>query len=268
MTPSLATSMTPVPISLVPAFGLGLAALLCVCGPILIAGWWRRRTGAPIVAFFYGALIFIIFQPVLRLPWQIPLGNWARNHEAMQVPFLVFSAFTAGVFEEVGRWVGYRTLLRRDRRIRTGVMYGLGHGGAEAILLVGVNLMGLLVIWILASLGQIVDPHLLDTIRTQTATLSFGTTQLAIVERASAIAMHVGLSLIVLQVVVRGQWRWLAMAIAIHMVIDLAAVVLLRQLHLDPWLVELGIAAAGATILYFGARVACGTGSATTATQA
>jgi uncharacterized membrane protein YhfC len=247
--------MTPILISLAPAFGLGLAALLCICGPILIAGWWRRRTGAPIVAFFYGALIFIIFQLVLRLPWQIPLGVWARNHEALRVPFLVFSAFTAGVFEEVGRWVGYRTLLRRDRRIRTGVMYGLGHGGAEAILLVGLNLMGLLVIWILASVGQIDNPLLLDTIRAQTATLRFGTTQLAVVERASAMATQVGLSLIVLQVFVRGQWRWLAMAIAMHMGIDLAAVVLLRQLHFDPWLVESGIAVAGATILFLGARV-------------
>jgi uncharacterized membrane protein YhfC len=238
------------------AAALGLAGLVCIAGPFLLAIWWRRRTAAPMRAFFYGALIFVVFQLVLRLPWQIPLAVWARAHPGVWLPVAVFSALTAGLFEEIGRWVGYRTLLRGDHSMRTGVMYGLGHGGIESVLVVGTNLIGLMIVWILVLHGEIADARVVDAVRAQIASLDLWTMLLTVVERASTLAIHVGLSLIVLQVFVRRQWRWLAIAVAIHAVVDFTAVFLVHGAQLAAWLVEVVIAAAAAAILYLGLQLA------------
>ncbi len=95
-------------------------------------------------AFGAGALVFLVSQVILRLPWQIPLGRWVQEHQEWLIPFLLLSSLTAGLFEETGRWAGYRYLLK-ERSLRIGVMFGLGHGALEAILLAGLPLAGLLV---------------------------------------------------------------------------------------------------------------------------
>ncbi|WP_254615232.1 hypothetical protein [Burkholderia pyrrocinia] len=51
----------------------GVVALLV---PALLAAAWRRRTQAPLRVFFYGMLTFFVFQPVLRMSWQVPLYRW------------------------------------------------------------------------------------------------------------------------------------------------------------------------------------------------
>jgi uncharacterized membrane protein YhfC len=219
-------------IPLVPsaAAGLALAALFCILGPPLVALLWQRRTGSPWRAFGWGAVVFLVFQVALRFPWQLPLARWANAHPVWMTSFLVFSSFTAGLFEETGRWVGYRTVLRSDRNPRAGVMFGLGQGGLEAILLVGLPLAGLLVAWGMAASGKISSAPTLAAIRQQTHALGFFSTQLAVVERASAMAMHVGLALIVLQTFTRRSRRWLFLAILIHGAVDAAGVLVAGRL--------------------------------------
>jgi uncharacterized membrane protein YhfC len=233
------------------AAGLAIAGGICFAGPILLALWWRRRTGAPLSAFGAGALIFFVAQVVFRFPWQIPLARWIQGHPELLLPFLIFSSLTAGIFEETGRWVGYRYLLR-ERTRRTGVMMGLGHGGLEAILLVGVPLLGLLVAWVLASRGMIAPGPALEAVRRQTSSLRFWNVQLAVLERASGMATHVGLSLVVLQVWMQGSLRWLFLAIGLHFAVNAVGATLLHQLHVPPVLAELVFAALAVAVLVLG----------------
>jgi uncharacterized membrane protein YhfC len=208
--------------------------------------------------FGAGALVFFVAQIVLRFPWQIPLGRSVQGHREWVVPFLLFSAFTAALFEEAGRWVGYRYLVRDERTRRTGVMFGLGHGGMEAILLVALPLAGLLVAWVMASRGMIPPGPALDAIGRQTAALGFWSVQLATVERASAMALHVGLALIVLQVWLRGSLRWLILAIGIHFAVNALGALLLHGLHLSAMLAELMVAVMALGVLAAGWRLSRG----------
>lgn len=237
------------------ATGLALAAGFCLVAPVVAALWWHRRSGAPLRAFGIGALVFFVSQVVLRLPWQIPLGRWVQGHPEWLIPFLLFSSLTAGVFEETGRWLGYRHLLTVERSRRVGIMFGLGHGALEAILLAGVPLAGLLVSWVLAAQGRL-SPVAVDAIRQQTAALDFWKIQLAALERASAIAVHVGLALVVLQIWKRGGLRWLAVAIVLHFAINATAALLVLKLQLSPWLGELVLVAMAAAVLTLGLRLA------------
>src|SRR5215469_1559813 len=154
-----------IPLDSTVAVSMAVAALVCIGGPFLVALLWHKRTGAAWNAFGWGMAVFVLFQVVLRLPWQVPLARWAHAHQEWRIPFLLFSALTAGLFEEVGRWVGYRTVLRTERNARAGVMYGLGHGGIEAILFAGLPIAALLVAWFLTAGGLIPPGHALDALR-------------------------------------------------------------------------------------------------------
>lgn len=237
------------------ATGLALAAGICLIGPILAALWWHRRSRAPLTALGAGALVFFVSQIILRLPWQIPLGRWVQEHSEWLIPFVLFSSLTAGLFEETGRWVGYRYLLSKERSRRIGVMFGLGHGALEAILLAGLPLAGLLVGWVMAARGLVPAGPALDGIRQQVAALDFWKVQLAALERASAMAVHVGLSLIVLQVWLRGGIKWLLLAILLHFAVNAVAAILVLRLQLSPVIGELVLVVMAAAVLTLGWRL-------------
>lgn len=239
------------------ALSLSMAALICLLGPLALAYWWRDRTSLSFRVFGWGAVVFFVSQIVLRLPWQVPLSRWVlANHRSWTVVFLVFSGLTAGLFEEVGRWVGYRTVLKTERSRNAGVMYGLGHGGCESILLVGLPILALLVASVLAAAGTISRPSVLEAIREQAAALTGWGAQLAVIERASTIASHVGLSLIVLQAFTRRNNRWLVLAILLHAAIDAIAALSVQSLHIPTLYVELVIGVVALGILWTGVRLA------------
>jgi hypothetical protein len=79
MTTMQVVSPAPVLFDPAAATGLAVAAGICLIGPILAALWWHRRSGTPLAAFGAGALVFLVSQVILRLPWQIPLGAGCKS---------------------------------------------------------------------------------------------------------------------------------------------------------------------------------------------
>jgi uncharacterized membrane protein YhfC len=234
------------------ALSISLAAIVCLLGPFVLGILWRQRTAAAPRAFGWGMAVFAVAL-ILRL-WQFPLGRWIHSaHPSWTMWFVMVSACTAGVFEEVGRWVGYRTVLRNERSQRVAVMFGLGHGACESILLVSLPMVGLLIAWVFAAQGRIAAGPATQAIQQQLEALGAWGVQLAVIERASAIVLHVGLSLIVLQAFTRGDRAWLLLAIGLHAVVDASAVVLNR--YLPALHTELIIAVAAVTVLYAGLRL-------------
>jgi uncharacterized membrane protein YhfC len=213
------------------AAALALAAVVTTLGPMAVALWWNRRSGAPMSVWGAGALVFVVSQCVLRLPWQIPLGIWMgpRIHGSWWLSFawIAASSLTAGLFEEVGRWGGYRWLVKKERSYRTGVMFGLGHGGIEAMLLVGLGLFGTLVTYILLATTPSVmklPPETLDKVVGVMAALHPTDFVASVAERVMALTFHVACSLLVLRCFVGGTKWWLALAVLMHFLADFIAV--------------------------------------------
>ena len=243
------------------------AGLVALLAPAWLAAAWRHRTQVPLRVFFYGMLTFFVFQPVLRMSWQIPLYRWLAHDPRWHLPMLVFAALTAGLFEECGRWVAFRYLLPKRHDAPTAVMLGLGHGGLEAMLLVGVGFLALGTAYLLAHAGVVVPEGVQSLVGSQFAGMTLASPVLALLERTSALAAHVGLSLIVLQTFVRGTKRWLVYAIALHFVFDLVVVLLTRYWHVDTVLVEATLFVCSAVLLLLGirwSRRAAGAGGAST----
>lgn len=213
-------------------FSWGIAACLATSaavasfGPLALAFWVRRRFGVGLLPFVLGALTFIVSQCVLRLPWQIPLGLWVTRriagHPWEQVAWLSASALTAALFEEVGRYVAIRLLVKGERSFRVGVMMGVGHGGIESMLLVGVSLGVTTLLYV--ALGRGVSLGM-DAATTAKVSESFAylTPAGALaggVERVLSVPFHVGMSALVMEGFLRNQRKWLAWAICLHFASD------------------------------------------------
>lgn len=89
--------------------------------------------------FLLGAACFIISQPLLRLPILQSLQkstDFALLCTLNPLPAGIIIAFSASVFEEGFRFLFKRFLLRPDRcGISQPIIFGLGHGIAEAVMI-------------------------------------------------------------------------------------------------------------------------------------
>ena len=213
-----------------------VAIVFAILYPLVLAILARRRLGISWRYFGYGALIFFLFQLISRVPLVTILGNVLAPQLASSRVFLLFwliaLPLTAALFEEIGRYVGYRWLMRKEEKTwDKAVMYGLGHGGLESIVLVGgLGLISLVNILVLSSINLNILPasqhaqvlQQLAAIHAQPAWFPL----LGAWERLWGIPFHVAMSVVVLQVFRRGQIRWLWLAVLLHTLLDLSATLL------------------------------------------
>lgn len=218
-------------------------ALIVIAHARLKVGW--RYAG-------FGALIFFTFQIITRVPLiqilQYFLLPTIKSSRPLLIAFLLFAALTAGIFEEVGRYLGYRWFMGHEEKTwAKGVMYGLGHGGLEsAVLVAGLSGVTLLNVWLLTSTNLgIVPAAQRATAISQLSALAAQPAWLPLLggwERVCAITAHVMFSLVVLQVFRRGSLGWLWLAIGLHTLLDGVTVLIPQFVHLgavgNPLLVE------------------------------
>lgn len=214
-------------------------AFLMMLWPLLIAHFfdraYRRRLDWALLAV--GATTFLLSQ-VGHIPfnWLI-LQKWellpALDEPQGLIALALFAGFSAGLFEEVARYIVLRYWARDVRDWGNGVMLGLGHGGFEAFVL-GVLVVINGYIMLVSSQGRldaIMSPEQTVLVSQQLSILTEQPAYMLLLgaaERLMAICLHVSLSLLVLQRFVRGQWVWLPVAILWHALAD-AVVVLMAS---------------------------------------
>src|SRR5690242_13519875 len=112
MLSSVALSLAAVQVN--PGFiaSLAVAFIFSLGYPLVLAIIAHRRLKVGWRYFGFGALIFFVFQIITRVPAVFILQNvFARQLQTsttFRISWLVILALTAGLFEEVGRYVGYR----------------------------------------------------------------------------------------------------------------------------------------------------------------
>lgn len=116
---------------------------VCLILPVLVLIFFARKNrGQGIVsAWLLGAAGFFVTQILIRLPILTVLQNqpWFLTFAQSNLFAYAFTlAFTAGLFELAGRFVVAK-LLQKNLTFRRSLAAGLGHGGIEAILLVGMT---------------------------------------------------------------------------------------------------------------------------------
>jgi len=191
--------------------------------------------------YWFGAALFIIAQ-ILHIPFNIFLDRLFKTGSLPLPPEqyqLIFSAIilglSAGLFEEITRYIGLRWWAKDARTWSKGVLFGAGWGGIEAIIFFVVTmLLNYVVFTVLRSvdLSAILPPE-------QQAPLVQGLDMfwnvtwydslLGALERMLVLPIQVAMTIIVLQVFLRGQSRWLWLAILWHALLDAVSVYSVRM---------------------------------------
>lgn len=218
-----------------------LTFLAVIALPIVVAHRFQARFGPGWGLFGIGAATFVAAQ-VLHIPFNLVIQQSGLLPDDTDkivnlVVVALFLGASAGFFEEGARFLAYRFWAKRARRWRDGVMMGLGHGGIEAILLVGIaglaNLF-IFIAWQNGGMQELVPSEQADLMQQQVDALfsrAWYLVPLAFVERVSALTVHVAMSLLVMQVFVRNQWRYWFAAFGLHTVLNASAVILLGLLR-------------------------------------
>lgn len=184
---------------------IGLQALLVtvlVCAVCII---WKKKNNEPFELFLIGAATFFISAMILEnIPKVFILSIPSVKNKAF-LTVIIASAF-AGVFEETGRFIAFRTAMKKNHEKKNAVTYGIGHGGFEALLLIGISAVTYIVMGIMINAGNIdkITGELDDASKALVIEQLKGISQttipaalLGIVERISAITLHISLSVLV-----------------------------------------------------------------------
>lgn len=221
-----------------------IALVFVILYPLILAIVVRRRLQVSWRYFGYGALIFFLFQLITRVPLVLWLQNvlepQLKASMVLSLAWIIVLALTAGLTEEIGRYLGYRWFMKREEKTwNKAVMYGLGHGGFESIALVG----GLLLVTVInvlylsntrlnslpAAQGEVVAQ--------QFAAINaapFWTPLIAVWERVWTVPFHIGASVLVLQVFRQQRFFWLWLAVLLHAAVDFVGPVLNLWLGSNP----------------------------------
>ncbi len=214
-----------------------LAALSFIV-PLLLALIWKMRYRKSIIPTFVGMLIFITFAIGLEsvphmffLRVNSPVSRFITNNP---IVYAVYGGFMAALFEEAGRYIAYRFLMMKYDYKESAVAYGIGHGGVECMIVLGVAQLQNYTYAQLINSGKI--DSMKSVIKGKQAQEAFGTAIEAIknmtvsdcvwagIERISAMALQIALSILVYKAVkVSGQRHYLLIAGILHMIADIPA---------------------------------------------
>ncbi len=237
---------------------LAACILMAICGvvlPILLVLVWKKKTDQPLKTVLIGAVTFFVFAIILEsFPKLILLqSNNPLGKAIVSNPYLysAIGALLAGIFEETGRLVAYKVFLKNNQDRMTALTYGIGHGGFEAMyILAGIGLSYF-------TYGVMINGGEFDQIVAQAASVSaeqaeaikaipdtiaqitYGYAVISVVERVSAVMIHIACSIVMFQAAHEKGKLWLyPVAICIHASIDLIAAFYQVGLITNLYLVE------------------------------
>ena len=229
---------------------MGLALASSIALPVGLCIYFRKSKKADLLPFFVGCGVMILFAFVLesfahRLILNSKLGPaitgniWAYG---------LYGGFMAGLFEETGRFLAFQTILRKKQgNDANALMYGAGHGGIEAFILLGIT-----------SVNNILYSVLINTGKTEVLTVAvageaLGQVEEAVraliatpswyfllgsVERVLAVILHISFSVLVWFAAKKKNRVYLyPAAILLHLVVDTGSAVLAGK-NASPFLIE------------------------------
>ena len=212
-----------------------LEGAFIVAGVVGFAMWLSQRYHVRWRTWVWGAVAFGIAQ-LVRSPVLLGITALSDNLGLNLNPAAVFwlntlvLSLTAGLFEETARYCVLRWFDKDARTWQDSLMFGTGHGGMEAILIIIPTVMTNLV---LLSTGDNMLRQLQSSAPDQAQQLASALalvrgTQwyepfLAVWERVTAISIHIAATLLIMRAIVKHAPRpiyWWGAAVLFHTLVD------------------------------------------------
>lgn len=238
--------------------GIIFSLCISIALPVVLLIVVHKKTKARMAMAVIGAATFFLFAMVLeQILHAVVLGVGGERITGNIWIYGLYGGLAAGLFEEVGRFVAMRFAMKKQLNLPNALMYGVGHGGIEAILIVGLASVSNLVTSIMinagtleASLGALDQATKEATLTQLSALWTTPSYQffLSGIERIVAVTLHIALSVLVFQAVKLGKKRYWFLAFAIHVGVDFATVIAANYLNLVLVEVMLAVLVAGVVV--------------------
>ena len=248
-----------------------ITIILMVAIPVAFFLYWRRKhkEQTNISYLIAGILGFIVSARMLELGVHYfciladnPVSRFMKGNTPA---YVLYGTIMAGVFEECGRHIVLKYIMKKNRTRENAVLYGIGHGGIEILAILLPSMITYLVIAVLFSSGDV--EHALSSLKIteETAAAALPSIQAAaafdyammamnVMERLLAMLLHIGLTVIVYYGVINAKKGCLPAAILLHMLMDTFAALYQRG-AVPLWSVEVWAALWTAVIGFIAARL-------------
>ena len=237
---------------------LTITVILMIAIPVCFFICWRRkhREQTKISWLIAGAAGFVISARMLEVGVHYfcivadnPVSRFINGNTAA---FVLYGITMAGIFEECGRLIILKYILKKDRTRENAVIYGIGHGGIEILTVLLPAMILYLAIAVMFFQGDMEAALKTLNITEETAAAVLPSVQAAaafdyammamnVMERLLAMLIHIGLTVIVYYGVVNAKKLCLPAAILLHMLADTFPALYQRGI-LPLWAVEIWIA--------------------------
>ena len=257
--------------SSVPA--LIITIILMVAIPVAFFLYWRRKhkEQTNISYLIAGTIGFLVSARVLELGVHYfciladnPISRFINGSTAA---YVLYGTIMAGVFEECGRHIILKHIMKKNRTRENAVLYGIGHGGIEIVAILLPLMITYLAIAVLFSQGDV--ENALSSLKITeenaaaalpsvqaAAAFDYGVMALNVIERLLAMLVHIGLTVIVYYGVVNSKKICLPTAIVLHMLADTFPALYQRSV-LPLWAVEVWGAVWAGAIVFIAGKLFC-----------
>lgn len=237
---------------------LTITVILMIAISVCFFICWRRKhkEQTKISWLIAGAAGFVISARMLEMGVHYfcivadnPVSRFINGNTAA---FVLYGITMAGIFEECGRHIILKYILKKDRTRENAVIYGIGHGGTEILTVFLPAMILYLAIAVMFSQGDTETALKTLNITEETAAAALPSVQAAaafdyammamnVMERLLAMFIQIGLTVIVYYGVVNAKKLCLPAAILLHMLADTFPALYQRGI-LPLWAVEIWIA--------------------------
>ena len=255
---------------------IALCAVLSIIVPIVIAVIWKKKKNEKFSTIIVGALTFLLFAIVLEKPIQnvliFPTAMGLQEHAASRfinarpVLWAFLVGLFPGVFEETGRLIAYKTVLKNRKNRENSISHGIGHGLFEVMFVIGVTFITYFAYAMMinaGTFGQVMEEALAKAPGQEEAiyasieqikTIDFAFVAGTLYERVFAVLYHIGASMLVFYACKDKKKFWLyPLAIIIHTFMDgMIGLSMAGVIHLTTFGTEAMVTICGA-LTFFGA---------------
>ena len=227
--------------------GMAFSFIISFGLPVLLLVLVHKKLKANITSFIIGCAVFVVFALVLeQMLHSVVLTVAGTLFTNNIILYGLYGGLAAALFEETGRLIAMKFFMKQTLNKQNALMYGIGHGGIEAILIVGLTYISNLTTSIMINSGVLQNSMALLDEATQQITfqqvkllweLPSWQFYMAGIERLLAIALQISLSILVYKAVTFGSRKFWFLAFGIHFAVDFLTVVI-SGYGAPVWIVE------------------------------
>ena len=204
-----------------------LALLITIGLPIGVALWFKKKYHLPWRIFSYGALAYFLAQALVSILVTgfvslVGSGTIVLSDQSLYIVQIVISVLLTAVMGVIIRWLGMKHLNEDLDNLKSAYGIGIGFGGIESIMLVGIPLLATFIPMIrninIDPQTTTLEPEVIVQIE-ELWQVSPIVPLAGALERIAAFVLHITVTILVLQIFKRQNKLWLAAAIGLQVLV-------------------------------------------------